>query len=460
MTTNKEDALFIIKEVKRFTGLSIHDIQGLSREDLIPSLPHPSGDGVLLCGRAAAERIELLAKRYLAKHLLSSRISPNEVVERFGDEFSRRFIGECREVNNAEVEAALSAAVTSAAMKIADVTHFLPCHLTEDAYPDSISIGPVHFRTREAFFELIQRELDRSVEPCGDGSSAEDVAPKEIGNDLTRLLRDQAVNYYKGFKWVAEVQVRGCDQEVSLKRAELAVFSAVNVLHLLLGAFYSDSMRVGGPRLEPDLRGRISRGGDGAVEIIVSRAPVGQPLDSRWWEFISAGDGRHYLGCAGITLEVTTDPDLMRPLCYRFLDALSWFGQAVRETSDAARFVKFITAIERIVVTNEDDRTETVKRRGAALCWEPNSERKVYQLSERIGELYALRSKLVHGDISPFDERIGVELYECETVARRVLLRGLSFFQTIGLTVDNISQKRLRRHYKNYLQHIHKLDKS
>lgn len=67
----------------------------------------------------------------------------------------------------------------------------------------------------------------------------------------------------------------------------------------------------------------------------------------------------------------------------------------------AARFVKFITAIERIVVTNEDDRTETVRKRSAALCWESNSERKMYQLSERIGELYALRSNLVHGDISP-----------------------------------------------------------
>jgi hypothetical protein len=103
MTTNKEDALFIINEVNRFMGLSIHDIHGLSREDLIPSLPHPRGDGVLLCGRAAAERIELLAKRYLSTDSLSSRVSPNEVVDRFGDEFSRRFIGECREVNNAEV---------------------------------------------------------------------------------------------------------------------------------------------------------------------------------------------------------------------------------------------------------------------------------------------------------------------------------------------------------------------
>jgi hypothetical protein len=150
----------------------------------------------------------------------------------------------------------------------------------------------------------------------------------------------------------------------------------------------------------------------------------------------------------------------MRPLCYRFLDAVSWFGEAVRETSDAARFVKFITAIERIVVTHEDDRTETVKKRAAALWWEPNNERKVYQWSECIGGLYALRSNLVHGDISPFGERIGVEIYECETVTRRVLLRGLSFFQTIGLTIDNISQKELRRLYKNYLQHIHKLEKS
>jgi hypothetical protein len=49
MTINKEDVLFVINEVKRFAALNINDIKGLSREDLIPSLPHPSGDGVLMC---------------------------------------------------------------------------------------------------------------------------------------------------------------------------------------------------------------------------------------------------------------------------------------------------------------------------------------------------------------------------------------------------------------------------
>ena len=75
--------------------------------------------------------------------------------------------------------------------------------------------------------------------------------------------------------------------------------SAVNVLHLLLGTFYSDPMRVGGPRLGADPRGRISRGGDGTVEIIISRAPVGQLLDSQLVGIHIRREGEHYLGCVG-----------------------------------------------------------------------------------------------------------------------------------------------------------------
>src|SRR5262249_30183915 len=154
----------------------------------------------------------------------------------------------------------------------------------------------------------------------------------------------------------------------SQRRARFAVSSAADILHLLLGAHFSARMLIGGPRIAADQRARITRGTDGALDIMISREPMGQMLEDNWWEIVSGGDGAHYLSAAGEALEVTTDPDLVRPLCYPFLDALSWFGQAVREVSDAARVVKYIAAIERMVLTGEDTVVKTVTNRCAALC--------------------------------------------------------------------------------------------
>lgn len=286
-----------------------------------------------------------------------------------------------------------------------------------------------------------------------------DIKSDENDSRLLQSLKTQAIRYYEGFKWVAEVEVLGCNSETSVERAQFAVAGAVDVLHLILGANFSSNMRMGGPRLKKDQRARITRDRDGLVEIFVSRAPIGQVLEQNWWEIISAGDGAHYLEAAGEALEVTTDPDLKRPLCYRFLEALSWFGQAVRETSDAARVVKYITSIEQMILTDKKNPTKTVRSRGAALCWDPDGNLEMHQWFQEIARLYDLRSMLVHGEVSPFDAQVAAEVRNCERVARRVLFSGLSFFHAIGLNIGNISSNQLRRLYSNHMQAVHKLAK-
>lgn len=454
----KSDVSFIINEIERFSKISFDQLKALSREDLAPTLPHPGGHGKLMCGRAAAEKIEELAKNYLAGHPLSGRLAAKEVVDLFGDELVCRFLAKGSEVNDTQIEEALSSAVSAAAAHLADVVHYIPCHLSWKEARNSFSIGPVTFHPRRVFFELIETGLDRYVGLSG-APPTMDAQSRENERWLLQSLRDQATRYYESFKWVAEVEIRGCDPEISRERAQFAVSSAVDVLHLLLGARFSVNMRAGGPRLEEDKRASIIRGGDGVVDVFVSRAPVGQVLEQNWWEVISTGDGNYYRDAAGKSLEVTTDPDLKRPLSYRFLEALSWFGQAVRETSDAAQVIKYVTSIEQMVLTGEQDVSKTVKSRAAALCWEPGGDRHLHQWSDNIGTLYTLRSDLVHGLISPFDARVAAGVQDCEKAARCVLIRGLSYFHAIGLDIGKISRKELRAFYKKYVHNIHELEK-
>jgi hypothetical protein len=86
MSTLADEVSFILSEIGRFSTMDLEQIGTLSREDLGPLLPHPRGRGELMCGHAAAEKIEGLAKDYLASHRLSGRLAAAEVVVRFGAE--------------------------------------------------------------------------------------------------------------------------------------------------------------------------------------------------------------------------------------------------------------------------------------------------------------------------------------------------------------------------------------
>jgi hypothetical protein len=449
--SNVADVVFILEEIKRFAAMGLEEIRSLSQHDLASALPHPSGHGQLFCGQAAAERIEELADRYLAAHPLSGRLDPNRVIEFLGEEIVHRFLAEAKQVDEQQIVQILTAAINRAAVLCTDTVHFLPCHLSWAESPELFAIGPVRFRLGRKFFMQIDRELKEYAVERTEARSAG--STKEGEKEIRRLLLDEALHYYEGFKWVAEVEVRGCDPETSQQRARLAVSSAVDILHLLLGAHFSARMLIGGPRIAADQRARITRGTDGTLDIVISREPMAQMLEANWWEVVSAGDGAHYLSAAGESLQVTTNPDLVRPLCYRFLEALSWFGQAVREVSDAARVVKYITAIERMVVTGEDTVVKTVTNRCAALCWEAD-DRDFNWWQNEIGRLYPLRAGLLHGSITPFDARVTIGAHAAGKIARIALIRGLSFFHSLGLKIENLSQKQLRRSYKELVGHV------
>ena len=115
------------------------------------------------------------------------------------------------------------------------------------------------------------------------------------------------------------------------------------------------------------------------------------------------------------------------PLARRFIDASAWYGEAVRDKFPASRMIKYMTAVERIVTTkNEEGLSETISRRGAALLTMGGIGN--FQTdAKRIKVAYDKRSELIHGSTSPSEQKMGVALREAEFLSRKILLCSLLF---------------------------------
>jgi hypothetical protein len=158
-----------------------------------------------------------------------------------------------------------------------------------------------------------------------------------------------------------------------------------------------------------------------------------------WSVALEDKDLIHFLRLAGIALETAVDPNVVRPLSRRFLDAAQWFGEALRDTSPSTRVVKFVTALERLLMTEErDDITSLISERLAAICLDPKNPTTRAELRQQTRDAYALRSKLVHGSISPQDEEVAHAVPQLADLCENALLQALDVFGQDGLQAEAV----------------------
>jgi hypothetical protein len=166
------------------------------------------------------------------------------------------------------------------------------------------------------------------------------------------------------------------------------------------------------------------------------------------------GPDSFFLDYIGIAMEVAVNPNLSRPISQRVLDAIYWFGEAVRETADAARIIKYATALERMLMTSEhDDIGKYVSERCAAFCWVGDPKKALEEYKAETESLDDLRSRLVHGDLSPLAPQVAEKVDGASTLTRLAILSVLNHFSDQGgLTAENVSNKRLAKWFDHYVE--------
>jgi hypothetical protein len=426
------DVQFVLAESARVHKLMADtppaEWQNIPRDELIGSLPHPSGKGDMLCSGLGERRVWALAEQALKQSNAVGTLETERVHQVLKPILVDRFIKELRPIDEKEVERALASAVRQAKRDRSDRVHFIPCRLMYAGDPDTFAVGPVTFMTLAKFNEAMAPHYESYV--------ASDVAPEQPHN-LESFLND-ARHYYNDFTWVARVNVLNCDEGTSRMRADMAVTAALNFVHAFLGAFHTRRMHVAGPRLDQDRRARLSLDAANKLHVTCSSSATSAVgfLDG-WGEHLEGETMAILLRGAAKALEPLADPSIQRPMGSRLVDAAAWFGDAVREPSTAAQIITAVTGLEALVMTGEhEDITDLLSSRAAAVAYHPCGEKTFAELEAELRRAYAMRSRLTHGSLSPFDPEVEAFAPACLRLAEEVICAGLELFETEGL-IDN-----------------------
>lgn len=413
-----EDINFVLSECARIQHELQTDAKGwiksASLADTFARLPAVKGTEPIQCGAAARLRLRALSDLALRHSDARNTTTSQEVLGALSIIVVERFIFEKRPVDEQQVERALSAAVKRAKSKRYDAIHFIPCRLMTAVGPGEFTVGPVVFRSRASFFERLQPHVD---------AAWEDSARK---GDAGNIIWKRTKEYYDAFTWVAEVKILNCDPAISEERAQLAVTAALDTLHVVFSESHTHRMAVGGPTMAADRRAHIHLNANDRLCSSASSAAtsaVGFPED--WGKFLKDDTIIHMFRGAGKAIEPIVNPSAQSPLGLRFVDAASWYGQAVREAPAASRVIKAMTALERLVVTREENIAATLSARGAALAFDPEKDKSLADLKAQLSKCYDLRSRLVHGSLSPFDPEVRSQSALCLHLCGRILAEAL-----------------------------------
>lgn len=402
----------------------------LPKNDLMYELRGPDGTQYIY-GREAGRRLFEAASDALARSDIARTVSIDHVFKLIKATVAERFFKNGKPVTLGTVDSAFAAAIKEARKLRADSRHFIPCQLMFVADPDHFSIGPVTFHNRITFKPIAEQLASEHR--------------REAAESGTDSYVDRVLEYYGRFSWVADVTVKDCDKEISEERALQAVSAALDFLHLLFGHYHTRKMVVAGPGLEADIwaKMQVREGKTLATYSVGASSAVG--FEEGWANMLTSPDEERLLVAAGSAIEPLVDPALERPLGQRFIDAASWHGQAVREASPAAAVVKSVSALERLVTTEESTNvSKAVCERSAAMCYGPASDERFETILGRMESIYDLRSRLVHGNVSPFDPEVRRRRFEALAAVEQSLINGLALFDQEGLLDSAPTRRQLK----------------
>lgn len=153
-----EDVGFALKECARIQKALTetnppYDLRQIPESGMYGHLPHPSGNGEMLCGSAAAQRVKRLAEQAIQHSDAVGTLETSRVHGVLRKIIVERFVKEKRPIDAPQVEKAMMAAVKAAKQSRADTAHFFPCRLMYAGDPERFAIGPVTFVTLAKFNE-------------------------------------------------------------------------------------------------------------------------------------------------------------------------------------------------------------------------------------------------------------------------------------------------------------------
>ena len=345
------------------------------------------------------------------------------------------------------MQSLLSAALKRVKAEQKMLTHYIPCVVFsvfgEDQLPPKekvkyrqFSIGPVLFRRTSEFLREHEKTIKADLHAvCG------------VDEEHIKYMMSGFKKFFKGYRWVAVVSIPQCNEQISRLRAETAVQSALDIIKLTFGPGQTGRLRLAESLTSPAHIAQLRRPSSGAFSLMVSRK-VGDGISISEEAFHQISESKDfYLQTASSALSTCIDPSNEVHLSRRFLDALTWYGQAVTESMPSSKIVKYVAAWERLTITQKEEigLTDKVTRRIAIL-----SHLKKGDLSETLKEVkkvYDWRSRLMHGSSSPFEKELMAVSTAAGNITTIALNRSLEIFVPLSHKSKNAKETDLEAEY-------------
>jgi len=401
------DYEFIVKESERLLALGgIKErmkYYSEHKEDALSALWGTEGRA-LECTRQGAHRFtQIVARGLEALGPLARRHSASSLVSSLKTRFADRAIEICAKTTEENAHDIFDTLLQDAEKEHNELTHYIPCSFAAHKEPAHFAIGPVCFVLREIFMQ----ERDAALRHRRDSKDTPD------------WPFDELQRFFSKYDWVASVRVPPCDPSVSKDRAHELVQRVLDLFKLVVGGDRAARVRRAYDLAAPNVAASLTSSETGDFSISCSRRVPGAIVPDDWYRQISEFKPWQ-IGESIISAHWENWGDIPEPQ-QRFLDGLSWHGDALSDADAQAATLKFWIAIERVVSLKDND--PVTRRASIFSVADPSQFPARFKQCQR---LYTHRSKIIHGTEGYKTPKSSIVAIEMEDLSKRVLLFYLS----------------------------------
>jgi hypothetical protein len=249
---------------------------------------------------------------------------------------------------------------------------------------------------------------------------------RQLKDDVYQQEFDETAEYYDRFLWHIVVPVRGVYSDSMAEGLAIDTANLIlNMFHMRFSLGHSDRMAVGFD-LPTESMSAVIRVLDNNKITFEQRFQMGLGNVGLPDDFLSMfkGDYQEMCSIIGKVANLMLDVRKSYPFNERLVDALYWYGDAIREKNSAVSTVKFITSLERLLTFDEHGSLkERICNRAIAIIRHGGfkEESSLPQLKKSLARVYKLRSDILHGSVSPTDSEVGMKMEQIEDLTNCVL---------------------------------------
>lgn len=409
-----EHIRFIADEAIRFAKMPADELlKHEPKHDLMHMLPAVTiKESPTIIGAAAGARVLDLCELYQEHNENRDHYDRDVVVREVKKMLIEDIFLAGRDIEDDDLSAILVKLTATLDHKRLGLTHHIPCVTVHETDPHWFAIGPVRFTEttqfladkQEAILEWERDHVERT-NAARSLSGMDLLKAAADGGEISPYLRANS-EFFSSFPWIASVWIDPCHSGVSRERAISTVQSAIDLLCVATRGERGRRMRIGYGAREPSQKAWLSETHEGKLLFSHSTSMQGVAMGDGWAEAL----GRNwswFFTIGGGLLHSLTSAKAFDPIWRRYLEALRWYGEAIRDDHLPSQISKYSACMERLVITGKGKNVSSkLVFRMALLLKGANLKYPQAELKSDLAKFYDLRCEIMHGDDLPDAKRL------------------------------------------------------